>query len=91
MPSHFLQGVIMKDELFINSTVYVVRTYENDNTLKKAYCFMNEEIANATHSMFQSKGKATLRISKAKQVMKQSGSNAIYFSDGIPRFYNLIK
>ena len=91
MSSHFLQGGIMEDELFINSTVYVVRTYENDNTLKKAYCFMNEEIANATHSMFQSKGKATLRISKAKQIMKQSGSNAIYFSDGLPRFYNLIK
>ena len=91
MPSHFLQGVIMKDELFINSTVYVVRTYAKDNTLKKAYCFMKQDIAEATHEMFQSQGKATLRISKAKKIMKEYNQNFLYFSDGLPRFYNLVK
>mgnify|MGYP003333819815 FL=1 len=44
----------MKDELFINSTVYVVRTYEKDNTLTNAYVFMNKEIANAVWEDFQS-------------------------------------
>ncbi|MEC8273831.1 MAG: hypothetical protein VXZ76_03230 [Bacteroidota bacterium] len=81
----------MKDELFINSTVYVVRTYAKDNTLKKAYCFMKQDIAEATHEMFQSQGKATLRISKAKKIMKEYNQNFLYFSDGLPRFYNLIK
>ena len=81
----------MKDELFINSTVYVVRTYENDNTLKKAYCFMREDIAQAVWTDFQTKGKATFRISKAKKIMKEYNQNFLYFSDGLPRFYNLIK
>ena len=81
----------MKDELFINSTVYVVRTYAKDNTLTNAYAFMNEEIAQAVWTDFQTKGKATFRISKAKKVMKENKSNALYFSDGLPRFYNLVK
>ena len=84
----------MKDELFINSTVYVVRTYEKDNTLTNAYVLMNKEIANAVWEDFQStpcKVKATLRISKAKKVMKENKSNSLYFSDGLPRFYNLVK
>ena len=81
----------MKDELFINSTVFVVRTYANDNTLTNAYCFRNEEIAQAVWTDFQTKGKATFRISKAKKVMKENKSNALYFSDGLPRFYNLVK
>ena len=84
----------MKDELFINSTVYVVRTYEKDNTLTNAFVFMNEEIANAVWEDFQStpcKVKATLRISKAKNVMKENKSNSLYFSDVLPRFYILFK
>ena len=52
---------------------------------------MNEDIANATHEMFQSQGKATLRISKAKKIMKEYNQNFLYFSDGLPRFYNLVK
>ena len=55
---------------------------------------MNEKIANAVWEDFQStpcKVKATFRISKAKKVMKENKSNALYFSDGLPRFYNLVK